>query len=112
MIDLSSLRSEFSDDGYSPRWTGIVRLELDNGFGRTDVVTANWSGLENSRHGQIADFEGESDDATLYAACEAYASTIELAIAEALGLPTYWDAHNNDIAYRQARKLPPFHVAA
>lgn len=110
VIDFSGLRSEFADDGYSPRWAGKVRLEVDNGFGWIDVVTANWSGLPSSRLGKIADFEGESDDASLYAACKAHAETIERAIADALPAPCAWDAHNADVNFRRAHKMPPFHL--
>lgn len=98
-IDFLALRSEYSDDGY-PRWEGKVVLTFDNDFGRFDVVTANWVGVDMSRRGDLADFEGESDDAALYAACEAYADVVAEAITELLANPSSFDAHHNDIVRR------------
>jgi hypothetical protein len=98
-IDFSALRSEYSNDGY-PRWEGKVVLTFDNGFGRLDVVTANWVGVDLSRRGELVDFEGESDDAALYAACEAYADVVAEAITELLANPSSFEAHHNDIVRR------------
>jgi hypothetical protein len=101
-IDISSLRSLFASDGVSPRWSGKVVLTLIDGIGKTEtVVTANWAGKEESRDGMLCDFEGESEDSTVYEACEAYAPNWSARISERIGRPSYWDAHHNDLADRR-----------
>ena len=111
VIDLSGMFPEFSPDGLV-RWAGKVRLTFDNGFGRIDCVTANWSGVELRKDGSLVDFEGDSDDESLYAGCEAMAKLLAAEITAVIGYPDRWDAHARDIAWRKANKLPPFHVAA
>jgi hypothetical protein len=95
-IDFSALRSEFSPDGL-PRWEGKVVLTFDNGHGRVDTVTANWAGVDEEKRGELVDFEGESEDDTLYAACEAHAVAIAEEISSLLSWPSGLDAHHNDI---------------
>lgn len=112
IIDLSGLRSEFSPDGYA-RWEGKVRLEFVDGGEQIAVVTANWSADEDqSQYGELVDFEGDSDDASLYAACEAYAAEIAEEISAVLPRPSSFEAHQNDLARRKAQGLPPFECRA
>ena len=110
-IDLSGMFPEFSPEGLV-RWAGKVKLTFDNGFGKLDVITANWSGVECRKEGALVDFEGDSDDESLYAACEALADVLASEISAVIGYPDRWEAHSRDIAWRRANKLPPFHVAA
>ena len=110
-IDLSGMFPEFSPDGLV-RWGGKVKFTFDNGFGRLDVVTANWCAPDESRLGKLVDFEGESDDESLYAACEALADVLAAEISAVIGYPDRWEAHSRDIAWRKANKLPPFDKAA
>jgi hypothetical protein len=110
-IDLSGMFPEFSPDGLV-RWAGKVRLTFDNGFGRIDCVTANWAGVELRKDGSLVDFEGNSDDATLYTACEALADVLASEISAVIGYPDRWEAHSRDIAWRKANHLPPFDRAA
>ena len=100
-IDFSAVRSVFSSDGYTPRWGGKVALTFDNWIADSvDVVSANWSGYADSSDGKLCDFEGESDDAELYALCEKHAEEWAVLIAERIGKPSYWDAHQNDLRDR------------
>lgn len=110
-IDLSGMFPEFSPDGLV-RWAGKVRLTFDNGFGRLDVITANWCAPDESRLGKLVDFEGDSDDESLYAACKVFADVLAAEISAVIGFPDRWDAHARDIAWRRANHLPPFHKAA
>ncbi len=110
-IDLSGMFPECSPDGLV-RWAGKVQLIFDNGFGRLDVITANWSGVELRKEGSLVDFEGDSDDESLYAGCEAMGKLLAAEITAVIGYPDSWDAHSRDIAWRKAHHLPPFHVAA
>ena len=110
-IDLCGMFPEFSPDGLV-RWAGKVRLTFDNGLGKLDVITANWCAPDESRLGKLVDFEGDSDDESLYAACEALADVLAAEISAVIGYPDRWDAHSRDIAWRKANKLPPFHIAA
>ena len=108
IIDISGLHAEFSPAGY-PRWEGKVRLEFRDGGEQVAVVTANWSAdADESKYGELVDFEGDSEDASLYAACEAYAATIAEEISAVLPRPSSFDAHQNDLARRKAQGLPPF----
>lgn len=112
IIDLSGLHAEFSPDGYA-RWEGKVRLEFLDGSEQIAVVTANWAADEDqSRYGELVDFEGDSEDALLYATCEAYASAIAEEISAVLPRPSSFDAHQNDVARRKAQGLPPFECRA
>ena len=110
-IDLSGMFPEFSPDGLV-RWAGKVRLTFDNGFGKLDNVTANWSGVELRKEGTLVDFEGESDDDALYTRCEELADVLAAEISAVIGYPDSWEAHSRDIAWRRANHLPPFHKAA
>lgn len=95
-IDCSALRSVFADDMYSPIWSGKVTLTLIDAIaGTTNIVTANWSFDD-----MLYDFEGESEDPVLYEACEAYAPNWSARVIERIGRPSYWDAHQNDLADR------------
>jgi hypothetical protein len=85
-IDVSAVRSEFSADGL-PRWTGKVVLTIDE-----EIVTANWSGRDESNFGTLCDFEGESEEVELYEFCERYADNFALVISAYLGRPSMWDA--------------------
>jgi hypothetical protein len=103
-IDISSLRSLFASDGVSPRWSGKVVLTLIDGIDKTEtVVTANWAGTDDSSEGTLCDFEGETEDPTVYEACEAYAPNWSAKISERIGRPSYWDAHHNDLADRRSK---------
>lgn len=110
-IDLSDMSPEFSPDGLV-RWAGKIRLTFDNGFGRLDVITANWCAPDESRLGKLVDFEGDSDDESLFARCEALADVLAAEISAVIGYPDRWDAHSRDIAWRKANHLPPFDKAA
>ena len=110
-IDLSGMFPEFSPDGLV-RWAGKVRLTFDNGLGKLDVITANWSGVDLRKEGLLVDFEGDSDDESLYARCEELADVIAAEITAVIGYPCSFDAHSRDITWRKANKLPPFHIAA
>ena len=110
-IDLSGMFPEFSPDGLV-RWGGKVKFTFDNGFGRLDVVTANWCAPDESRLGKLVDFEGDSDDDALYAACKVSADALAAEISAVIGYPDRWEAHSRDIAWRKANKLPPFDKAA
>jgi hypothetical protein len=97
-IDISALRSIYSANGY-PQWQGKVVLTLIDGIDRTStVVTANWSGKEESSEGTLVDFEGESEDPTIYDECEMSAAQWSIWIAKNLGYPSAFDAHANDLA--------------
>ena len=113
-IDLSNLRSVFSGNGL-PQWSGKVVLTFDDSVdGTTTLVTANWSGQEESTDGILVDFEGDDDEGhergmcPLYKACEVFAGDWSAAISAQLRPPSAWDAHANDIAHRKANGLPPF----
>lgn len=110
-IDLSGMFPEFSPDGLV-RWAGKVRLTFDNGLGRLDVITANWAGVERRKEGSLVDFEGDSDDESLYTRCEAMADVLAAEISAVIGYPDRWEAHSRDIAWRKANHLPPFDKAA
>ena len=88
-------------------------MEFRDGGEPIATVTANWSADEDlSRHGSLVDFEGDSDDASLYAACEAYAATIADEISAVLPHPSSFEAHQNDITRRKSQGLPPFERTA
>jgi hypothetical protein len=113
-IDLSNLRSVFSGEGL-PQWSGKVVLTFDDSVdGTTTLVTANWSGQEESTDGILVDFEGDDDEGhergmcPLYKACEVFAEDWSAAISAQLRPPSGWDAHQNDIERRKAEHLPPF----
>jgi len=110
-IDLSGMFPEFSPEGLV-RWAGKVKLTFDNGFGKLDNVTANWCAPDESRLGKLVDFEGDSDDESLYARCEELADVLAAEISLVIGYPDSWEAHSRDIAWRRANHLPPFHNAA
>lgn len=96
-IDISALRSVFSADGL-PQWSGKIVLTLIDGIDRTEtVVTANWAGREEDRDGLLVDFEGESEDPTIYESCELYAPKWSEEISKRIGLPSAFDAHTNDL---------------
>lgn len=99
-IDISAIRSVFSTNGY-PQWAGKVVLILQDSIDPASVrVAANWAGREESAGGTLCDFEGESEDPTIYEACEAHAVGWAARISERLGRPSHWDAHHNDLRDR------------
>jgi hypothetical protein len=111
-IDYSGLRSVYSGEG-RPQWAGKVALSFDNGGETPDIVTANWVGRENSKAGELVDFEGDSEEVALFEACEAYADLVADEItAHMKDYPCFMEAHHNERTYLIANKLPPFDRAA
>ena len=97
-IDISALRSVFAPSGL-PQWSGKVTLTLIDGIDRTETtVTANWAGREEDRDGMLVDFEGASEDPSVYESCELYAPKWSKEISNRIGRPSAFEAHANDLA--------------
>jgi hypothetical protein len=108
VIDYSAIRSIYDRHG-NLVFAGKVAITFDDG----DIVTANWAGEPNSKEGSLVDFEGDSEEVTLFEACEAYAHLVADEItAHMKGYPCFMEAHANERAYLIKNKLPPFDKAA
>ena len=103
-IDISALRSVFAPSGL-PQWSGKIVLTFDDSIdGTTTVVTANWSGEEESCKGMLVDFEGDIDEVEMrgmlpvFNACEVFALTWSKEISNRIGRPSAFEAHANDLS--------------